>query len=703
MSAQPNDAGELRPNDNSVENSQEKALTFADLPLQREILVTLAHLKYNEPTPIQARAIPATLEGHDILGLAQTGTGKTAAFLLPILESLITNGRATSPAVPHSPQAVILAPTRELALQIAENMRAYSYKLNVRHSVVVGGVSYLRQKDELARGAHVVIATPGRLMDLMKQGAIRFNAVETFVLDEADRMLDIGFLPDIRRIVAALPQKRQTLFFSATMPHAVASLANDILNKPVRIEITPESTPVDRITQSVIMVPNPEKRQVLLDLMAKDGFERVIIFTRTKHGADKVAKMLETVGINTGAMHGRKSQAQRQNVLRAFSRGKIRALVATDVAARGIDVDDITHVINYELPNEPENYVHRIGRTARAGRAGIAIALCGGSLEKTYLRQIEKLTKQRIQIEDRPENSGVAAPALRQQDNEGTKKKAEQQDNFAEEDTSSERRGSRQHTRPDQQASTKKKHRKGPTRKDRDERDARVAKNARSSRSDDRLDAMMGFTTDASSPSNGEDTQARPAKYSRNTSRGEGRRDTRRNDSRQSDSRRSDSRPSDSRPSDSRRSDSRRSDSRRSDTRGDDRYKSNRDDQRDNRRGERQDNRQDYQSASGRPFKRKEAFNSDDRRPSSDDRRNRTNASSSPFSRDTRKAQGNRPIRQDRSERPQMAERSERPERSERSARPSRPMQQRGSAANGNHTPGARPFARRGSKQVKRG
>ncbi len=383
-------------------------VTFRDLGLRTEIWTTLTFLGYETPTPIQEQAIPAAMEGRDVLGLAQTGTGKTAAFLLPILHKIAGEGRPTKP---HCPKALILAPTRELALQIAASFRDYSKGLHLRYATIVGGVSQQRQAEDLKRGVDVVIATPGRLIDLLEQRLISLCNIETLVMDEADRMLEIGFLPSIQRIVSVIPANHQTLFFSATMPRAVAGLAQQMLRDPVRVEVVPESTPVERIEQSVIIVPAPQKRQALLDLMADDSLSRVIIFTKTKHGADKVARLLDKVGISTGAMHGRKSQGQRQSVLKSFSMGKIRALVATDVAARGIDVDNVTHVINYELPMDPESYVHRIGRTARAGKSGVAIALCDYA-EKSQLRAIERLMRCTITIANRPPQSHLIAPSV---------------------------------------------------------------------------------------------------------------------------------------------------------------------------------------------------------------------------------------------------------------------------------------------------
>lgn len=384
-------------------------LLFSDLQLRSELLDALKREGYETPTPIQSKAIPPAMEGRNILGLAQTGTGKTAAFLLPILHKL-----SGEPNKTRHPRALILAPTRELAIQIADNAKIYGRFVKVPSVVIVGGVSQDRQVNDLKRGCDIVIATPGRLVDLMEQRLIALDKVEVFVLDEADRMLEIGFMPSVKQIAKALPYPRQTLFFSATMPTAVADLAKNLLQDPVRIEVTPTATPVDRISQSVIFAHGNEKRQVLVDLLADAAMERVIIFTRTKHGADKVSKTLEKLNITTAAMHGRKSQSQRQAVLRAFGSGRIRALVATDIAARGIDIDDVTHVINFEIPNEPESYVHRIGRTARAGKAGIAIALCDHE-ERNYLRDIERLTRMKLTVVEKPAASGVLVPPPQKQ------------------------------------------------------------------------------------------------------------------------------------------------------------------------------------------------------------------------------------------------------------------------------------------------
>lgn len=386
-------------------------ITFAELNLRPEIMQSISREGYTNPTPIQAQAIPAVMNGQDVLGLAQTGTGKTAAFVLPMLHHLLT-----VPGGRRVPRALILAPTRELAIQISDSIQRYGSGSKLYHTQIVGGASQVRQVEQLRRGVDIVIATPGRLEDLMQQRLIDMSKIEIFVLDEADRMLEIGFMPSIRRITAALPQKKQTLFFSATMPREVADLANGLLHNPVRIEVTPVSTPIERIKQMVIPATISEKRQILVDLMADPALARVVVFTRTKHGADKVARILETAGVATSVMHGRKSQGQRQAALGAFGRGKVRAMVATDIAARGIDVDDVTHVINYDLPHEPETYVHRIGRTARAGKSGVAISMCEPhGEERNWLRQIERLTRQNIDVVARPASSGYVVPAPQHQ------------------------------------------------------------------------------------------------------------------------------------------------------------------------------------------------------------------------------------------------------------------------------------------------
>ena len=367
---------------------------FSELGLHEPLLRALRSEKYDHPTPIQSQAIPELLAGRDLLGIAQTGTGKTAAFGLPILQGLAAHeGQSRH----RAPRALILAPTRELAIQIGQALRTYGRHLALRHTVIYGGVGQKPQVDALRRGVDIIVATPGRLLDLMNQRHLRLDGVSHFVLDEADRMLDMGFIRDVKKIVAALPHRRQTMFFSATMPKAVAGLAGEILSDPVRVAVTPTATPVERIEQSVFFVEAAKKRALLADILKDTATCRTIVFTRTKHRANRVAEQLDRIGIEAEAIHGNKSQSARQRALEGFRRGRVRVLVATDIAARGIDVDDIAHVINYELPNVPEDYVHRIGRTARAGASGAAISLCDPG-EQAFLRAIESLTKQKLNV-----------------------------------------------------------------------------------------------------------------------------------------------------------------------------------------------------------------------------------------------------------------------------------------------------------------
>jgi len=377
-----------------VNNQNVAAQNFAGLGLNEPICRALSAENYTSPTPIQARAIPPLLAGKDLLGIAQTGTGKTAAFALPIMQRLSESRERSGP---RGPRALVLAPTRELAIQIAEAFRTYGRHLHLRYAVVYGGVGQRPQVEALRRGVDVLIATPGRLLDLMGQGHVRFDGLRHVVLDEADRMLDMGFVRDVRKIVAALPRQRQTIFLSATMPDTVAGLAAEMLNDPVRVAVTPTATPVERVAQSVFFVAAPEKRGLLVRVLQDPALARAIVFTRTKHGANRVAEQLGKAGVVVEAIHGNKSQGARQRALESFRKGRARVLVATDIAARGIDVDDVTHVINYELPNVPEDYVHRIGRTARAGAAGAAISFCDPD-EQAYLRDIETLTRQRLEI-----------------------------------------------------------------------------------------------------------------------------------------------------------------------------------------------------------------------------------------------------------------------------------------------------------------
>ena len=369
-------------------------LNFSTLGLAEPLLRALATENYHTPTPIQAQAIPLILAGRDVLGLAQTGTGKTAAFGLPLLQHLAEKRQGNAP---HTPRALILAPTRELAVQIDESLRTYGRHLKLRHAVILGGVNQHRQVQTMRGGVDVLVATPGRLLDLINQKHVRLNAVSVLVIDEADRMFDMGFIRDVRKIVSYVPRQRQSLLFSATMPTEVAHLVAEVLRDPVRIDVSPKTIMADKIEQRVYFVPAQDKRPLLNNLLADAAMKRVIVFTRTKHGANKVAEHLERAGHRTEAIHGNKSQNARQRALEAFRQGRSRVLVATDIAARGIDIDDVTHVVNFELPDVAESYVHRIGRTARAGSAGIAIAFCDPS-ERPSLRAIEKLVKQDLTV-----------------------------------------------------------------------------------------------------------------------------------------------------------------------------------------------------------------------------------------------------------------------------------------------------------------
>ncbi|MBL7941063.1 MAG: DEAD/DEAH box helicase [Flavobacteriales bacterium] len=368
--------------------------TFNDLGLIEPILKALQEEGYTHPTPIQQQAIPHLTKGRDLLGCAQTGTGKTAAFAIPILQTLHAKGPQ---GAKRKIKTLILTPTRELAIQIGESFTAYGRNLHLKHTVIFGGVGQKPQTDALQRGVDIVIATPGRLLDLMQQGFIHLNDLEIFVLDEADRMLDMGFIHDVKKVIAKLPQKRQTLFFSATMPPEIAKLANSILTDPVKVEVAPVSSTADTIDQRIFFVDRTDKNKLLLSLLEGDTIREALIFTRTKHGANKVAKVLTQAGHASEAIHGNKSQSARQAALKGFKEGKLRALVATDIAARGIDIDGLTHVINFDLPNVPETYVHRIGRTGRAGASGKALSFCDHE-EKEYLRDITRLIKRDIPV-----------------------------------------------------------------------------------------------------------------------------------------------------------------------------------------------------------------------------------------------------------------------------------------------------------------
>jgi ATP-dependent RNA helicase RhlE len=369
-------------------------IRFSDLALIEPIRRALTSEGYDAPTPIQAEAIPHLLAGRDLLGIAQTGTGKTAAFGLPLLQRL---AQVKAPAGSRGTRSLILTPTRELAIQIAESLRTYGRHLPLRIALAYGGVGQKPQVDALARGVDILVATPGRLMDLMGQGHARLDKVEIFVLDEADRMLDLGFIRDIRRIAAALPSAHQSLLFSATMPADIARLAESMLRHPVKVTVTPVASTVERVEQKVFFVEPAQKRALLAAMLGDAAIGRALVFTRTKHGANKLARQLAASRIGAEAIHGDKTQGARQRALADFRSGRTRVLVATDIAARGIDVDGITHVINYEIPNMPESYVHRIGRTARAGASGTALSFCGPD-ERAYLRDIERVTRRSLTV-----------------------------------------------------------------------------------------------------------------------------------------------------------------------------------------------------------------------------------------------------------------------------------------------------------------
>jgi len=384
-------------------------MQFTDLKLIETLLRAVHEEGYTTPTPIQEQAIPHVLEGRDILGCAQTGTGKTAAFALPILQYLIQNpNRNKRPVI----RVLVLSPTRELAIQIRESFATYGKYTNLKHATIFGGVNQNPQVEMLRRGVDILVATPGRLLDLMNQGHVHLDTVEVFVLDEADRMLDMGFIHDVKKVVAKLPRQRQTLFFSATMPDSILDLAHSILSNPVSVAVTPPATTTATVDQSIYFVEKHQKIDLLKHLLYSDSsLKRVIIFTRTKHGADKVVRQLGGVA-RAEAIHGNKSQNARERALGNFKSGAIRVLVATDIAARGIDVDQITHVINYDLPNEPESYVHRIGRTGRAGQTGYAISFCDME-ERAYLKDIEKLIRKHVPVVEHhpyPSELGIPEP-----------------------------------------------------------------------------------------------------------------------------------------------------------------------------------------------------------------------------------------------------------------------------------------------------
>lgn len=382
-------------------------LNFEELNLIAPLLDAVKMEGYEEPTPIQEQAIPHVLSGRDVLGCAQTGTGKTAAFVLPILQRLC---QSPSPKGKRPIRVLTLTPTRELAAQIGDSFAAYGRNTNLKHAVIFGGVNQKPQAAALERGVDILVATPGRLLDLTWQGLIDYYALDVFVLDEADRMLDMGFINDVRKIVDLLPEQRQTLFFSATMPDEIRRLADNILYDPVSVAVAPPCSTVDLIEQSVYFVEKPDKLNLLGHLFKDRSLKRVLIFSRTKHGADKITRQLAKFHVHAAAIHGNKAQNARLIALDDFKRGRVRALVATDIASRGIDVDDISHVINFDLPNEPESYVHRIGRTGRAGCTGNALSFCD-TTERPFLRDIERLIKMNIRHEeDYPYASPIAPP-----------------------------------------------------------------------------------------------------------------------------------------------------------------------------------------------------------------------------------------------------------------------------------------------------
>ncbi|MBT4988954.1 MAG: DEAD/DEAH box helicase [Rickettsiales bacterium] len=378
---------------------------FKSLNLNPKILNSLDEKGYTHPTPIQLQAIPHLLQGKDLLGIAQTGTGKTAAFSLPILDKLSKNNNKVQD---FSTRVLILSPTRELASQIAENIDRYGSNLRFTNLVIFGGVNINSQIKAMRRGVDIMVATPGRLLDLMNQGYIKLHQVEVFVLDEADRMLDMGFIRDIKKIIPKLPQVRQNLLFSATMPKDIAVLANKILNKPIKVEVTPQATTVEKIDQKINFVEKSNKLRLLKNILKKESATTVLVFSRTKHGANKIVKYLTKESIQSEAIHGNKSQSAREKALDEFRSGKIKVLIATDIAARGIDVPDITHVINFDIPQDPESYVHRIGRTARAGRNGIAISFCDPT-EGKLLHAVEKVIKYKIPVDESHAFHGVKA------------------------------------------------------------------------------------------------------------------------------------------------------------------------------------------------------------------------------------------------------------------------------------------------------
>jgi ATP-dependent RNA helicase RhlE len=384
-------------------------MSFHTLGLSKPLLDALAAKDYSQATPIQLQAIPTVLTGRDLLGIAQTGTGKTAAFMLPSLDRLAAAQRFPKPG---QVRMLVLAPTRELAAQIAKSAEAYGRFMRLSVGVVFGGVPFPKSARTVARGLDVLVATPGRLLDLIDNRCLSLRELEILVLDEADQMLDLGFIHALKRIVALVPPKRQTLFFSATMPKAIKELADKYLTNPAEVSVTPAATTVERIDQSVTMVNQAEKTALLATILGRGSVQRALVFSRTKHGADKIVRMLEAAGIPSNAIHGNKSQGQRERAIALFKSGEARVLIATDIAARGIDIPGVSHVINYDLPDVPEQYVHRIGRTARAGADGIAIAFCAPD-ERGNLRDIERTTRQKIDVAPLPADFAAVAESFR--------------------------------------------------------------------------------------------------------------------------------------------------------------------------------------------------------------------------------------------------------------------------------------------------
>jgi ATP-dependent RNA helicase RhlE len=415
-------------------------MSFHQLGLSKPLLDALAAKNYTQATPIQTQAIPTVLTGRDLLGIAQTGTGKTAAFMLPALDRLAA---ARNIPKPGQIRMLVLAPTRELASQIAAMAEAYGKYMRLSVGVIFGGVPNGKSVRTVSRGLDVLVATPGRLLDLIDQRALSLRELEILVLDEADQMLDLGFIHALKRIVNLIPAKRQTLFFSATMPRAIKELADKYLSNPAEVSVTPVAKTADRVEQSVIMVNQAEKTALLTVLLRGEGFGRTLVFSRTKHGADKMVRLLEAAGIPAGAIHGNKSQAQRERALGLFRSGEMPVLVATDIAARGIDIPNVGHVINYDLPEVPEQYVHRIGRTARAGAEGKAIAFCSHE-ERGLLRDIERLTRLKINVDPLPENFAAALEELRRL-KPAPKKVEERRFTHASQRTKTDRRADGQH------------------------------------------------------------------------------------------------------------------------------------------------------------------------------------------------------------------------------------------------------------------